>query len=188
MNGFRAGGAVKRWESNGRPAPPPDKVKQDVVLEYGQRYGTSSLVETGTYLGDMIEAVKGDFSHIYSIELDKSLHDRARERFSGQDHIELIEGDSAAHIGRILGELDSPALFWLDAHGDQTPIYEELTQILDAPDEGHIMLIDDARFFGKFPAYRTMDDLKEFVLSKRRNLDIAVEYDIIRITPQEMSR
>lgn len=185
MNRFRAGGAVKRWDNSGRPVPPPDKVKQNVVQQYGQRYGTSRLVETGTYLGDMIEAMNGNFAHIYSIELDKGLHDRARERFAGQDHIELIEGDSAAHIGRILGELDGTALFWLDAHSDQTPIYEELTQILDAPDQGHIILIDDARFFGKFPAYRTMDDLKELVLSKRPNFDIAVEYDIIRITPPD---
>ena len=87
-----------------------------------------------------------------------------------------------------MGELDSPALFWLDAHGDQTPICEELTQILDAPDRGHIMLIDDARFFYRLPAYRSPNYLQEFVLAKRPNLDIAVEYDIIRITPRETSR
>ncbi len=186
-NKARAHSATTRWVRNGRLVPPPDKVKQDVVQEYALRYGLATLVETGTYLGDMIEAVKNHFTRIYSIELEKDLHDRAKERFEGRNHIELIQGDSSKHIGRILDELSGPALFWLDAHSDQTPIYEELTQILDTPDLGHVMLIDDARFFGKYDNYRTIDHLKSFVLAKRPNLDIAVEYDIIRITPPDSS-
>jgi len=46
------------------------------------------------------------------------------------------------------------------------------------------MIIDDARSFGSDRDYPGMDELIEFVKSKRSNLDIAVQDDSIRITPK----
>src|SRR5258706_16154496 len=68
-----SGKEIHKWESAGRPIPPPDAVKQKVVREYAERFRIKLLVETGTYLGDMINAVKDVFSVIHSIELDKAL-------------------------------------------------------------------------------------------------------------------
>jgi hypothetical protein len=48
----------------------PHIVKQMAIAEYQQKYGYGTLIETGTYLGDMIEAQKKRFTHIISIELD----------------------------------------------------------------------------------------------------------------------
>jgi hypothetical protein len=182
--------AVRNWERRGRPAPPPDKIKQDTVREYARKYDISTFVETGLLLGDMIEAVKSDFKRVFSIELDGERYQRATERFEKDRHVELIQGDSGKEIANVLNRLDRPTVFWLDAHdvhGYQTAVYDELASILDAPDLGHIVLIDDARLFGWFEAYGTVDELKELVLARRPDLDIAVEYDIIRITPSESS-
>ena len=65
--------ALARWEHDGRPVPPPSIVKQHIVKKYAREYGTTTLIETGTYLGDMLEACSHEFTRIISIELDRSL-------------------------------------------------------------------------------------------------------------------
>ena len=179
---------------NGKAAPPPHLLKQVVLRETAQRYGLRILVETGTYRGDMLEAMKRYFERLYSIELSPELHAEAKRRFKPDRNIQLIQGDSGRELARVLQWIDRPALFWLDGHysagvtarGDKdTPVYEELGCILRAPDLGHVVIIDDARCFGKDPGYPTIDEVKEFVLSRRPGVRISVENDSIRITPAE---
>ena len=50
------------------PVPPPHVVKQRVLREYAERYELKVFVETGTYRGDMVQAMKPLFDKIYSIE------------------------------------------------------------------------------------------------------------------------
>lgn len=181
------------WERKGKPVPPPHIVKQRTLQTYSKRYGLKVLVETGTYYGEMVEAMKDVFDHIYSIELSKELYEQARERFKAAKHIELIHGDSGVELRNLISKIDQPALFWLDGHysdgvtakGDKdTPIYEELHHILDAPDRGHIIIIDDARCFGTYPAYPRIEELTDFIKSKRTNVNIIVQDDSIRIAPK----
>lgn len=185
---------LKEWENSGRPIPPPHIIKQRTLRNYSERYGLSIMVETGTYNGGMINAMKSVFDYIYSIELSKELYEKARKRFEGQKHIEILHGDSGKEINSIMCKIECPTLFWLDAHysggvtargNEDSPIYKELHSILNAPDRGHVIIIDDARNFGTDPAYPTMEDLNEFINSKRANLDIIVEDDIIRVTPKQ---
>ena len=184
------------WEKNGRPAPPPHAIKQRTLKRFAQDYDLKILVETGTFYGRMVEAMKGSFRRIYSIELSPELHKKAIKRFQGQQNIELIQGDSGAELGNLIHRIDQPALFWLDGHysagvtakGDKdTPIYEELTHIFDGDDIGHVIVIDDARCFGTDPAYPSLSDLSEFVRSKRSNVVIEVADDSIRITPARIA-
>lgn len=182
---------IAEWERKGKPIPPPHIVKQKVLREYAKIYGIRVLVETGTYFGDMVEAMKVDFDRIYSIELDKDLYEKALMRFKGIDNIELVHGDSGTELERIMDKINQATLFWLDGHysagvtsrGEKdTPIFEELRHILNATDRGHVIIIDDARLFGTDPAYPSIEDLSKFIKSKRANLDIAVQDDSIRIT------
>jgi len=55
-----------------------------------------------------------------------------------------------------MNNVNQAALFWLDGHysgestahgAETTPIYEELQQIFDADNRGHVIIIDDARCF-----------------------------------------
>ena len=181
------------WIREGKPVPPPHAIKQHVLRTFAKKYHLKILVETGTYYGQMVDALKDDFRSIYSIELSQDLYDRAVEKFKAIKHIHLICGDSGVVLRNVLERVDQPALFWLDGHysaGDtargkkDTPIQEELINILNAPDLGHVIIIDDARCFGTFPAYPSVKELTDFVLSKRPNLDISVQDDSIRIVPR----
>jgi hypothetical protein len=93
-----------------------------------------------------------------------------------------------------MNKIDQPALFWLDGHysagvtakGEKdTPIYEELNQILSSKDKGHVIIIDDARCFGTDPNYPSIKELIDFIKSIRINLDIVIQDDCILITPSQ---
>jgi hypothetical protein len=181
-----------KWHKNGCPIPPPHIVKQQTLITYAMKYGLRILVETGTYYGDMVQAMKGYFDQVYSIELSEELYGKAKKRFNRSKNIKLICGDSAIELLNITEHLNQPALFWLDGHysagetvkGDKnTPIYEELSHILSGPDKGHVIIIDDARCFGKELDYPSLQALMDFIRSKRSNLDIVVQDDSIRIAP-----
>lgn len=180
------------WEKAGKPSPPPHIVKQRVLQEYASRYGLRILVETGTYYGDMIEALRPAFDRIYSIELSAKLYQQARKRFHGVGHVELINGDSGHELEGVLRKVTQPVLFWLDGHYSagvtargvkDTPIFEELHLILESKEKKHVIIIDDARCFGKDPAYPTIEDLIRFIRIKKSDVDVAVQDDMIRITP-----
>ena len=183
---------ITEWESKGRPVPPPHIIKQRTLQEYAKKYSTNIFVETGTYYGEMVYAMKDVFNHIYSIELGDALYENAKKRFEGYNHIEIIHGDSGKKLNDIMSNVDGPALFWLDGHYSEgvtvrgsvdTPIREELLCILNAPNLRHVIIIDDARNFGTDPAYPSMEELNELIHSKRSNVDIIVENDSIRVTP-----
>ena len=180
------------WERRGRPVPPPHLVKQAIVRQYADAYGLRTLVETGTCFGDMVEAMRDHFDRIYSIELSPYLHAKCRRRFRKHGQIELIQGDSAVELPRLVARLAGPALFWLDGHysagytakGEQeTPIIAELTCLLQTACRGHVLLIDDARCFGADPAYPTLEQVTALVRAHRDDLQVEVETDCIRIFP-----
>lgn len=184
--------ALADWEAAGRPLPPPHIAKQMTLKEYATRYGLKTLVETGTYYGDMVEAMRSSFDVIYSIELSEELHRKAVRRFRRDEHVRLIHGDSGAELARVVRALREPALFWLDGHysGEETakgecdtPILAELEHVLTAGEKRHVIIIDDARLFGDEPGYPTVEQLAEFVHSLRPDVDVAVRDDSIRITP-----
>jgi hypothetical protein len=177
----------------GNGAAGPHRVKQTLLKQLARQYGLTVFIETGTFDGDMVDALKGSFSRIHSIEPSPRLYERATVLFRGRSHIELLQGDSATILGSsFIGTLAVPALFWLDAHysagitarGEvDTPILAELAHVLDAPDRGHVIVIDDARAFGRDPAYPTLGDLCDFIRTRRKNVQMSVEGDSVRVIP-----
>lgn len=183
---------LKEWESKGRPDPPPHIVKQKILRDYAAKYNLKVLIETGTYFGDMVEAMRGVFHRIYSIEISMKLYLKARKRFRKAPNVELIHGDSATELGRIVQIVNEPALFWLDGHYSggvtgigsmHTPILEELKHILSCQNEGHVIIIDDARCFGRDENYPSIKEIKEFVHSNKPELVFVIQNDSIRIAP-----
>jgi hypothetical protein len=188
--------ALEKWEKSGKSLPPPHLVKQHAIKTYAEEYNLEILVETGTYYGDMIEAMKKVFRKIYSIELSESLYNRARDRFRNDHHVVLIHGDSGTQLKNLAGQLDKPALFWLDGHysagvtarGDEdTPVMKELDHILGSRTRGHVILIDDARCFGTDHGYPSIDEIESFVRARQPDVDISIQDDCIRITPASRS-
>lgn len=165
-----------------------DMQKHSIVRGYLQRYEIKSFVETGTYLGGMVEAVRDSVNWVYTIELNAQLFEMARERFAGAN-ITVLHGDSGVLLPNIIDTLRSPALFWLDAHYSakavtarapeyDTPILIEL-EALKRSTVAHIILIDDARLFNGTNDYPTVEYIRALFSDKR----VTVEDDIIRITP-----
>jgi hypothetical protein len=188
---------IREWEAKGKPLPPPHVLKQRTLEHYAKAFSLQILIETGTYQGDMVEAMKDAFNKIYSIELKRELYERATKRFDRNDHISIIHGDSGKVLREVLAKINEPCLFWLDGHysagitakGElDTPINEELNHILNHPVEGHVILIDDARLFVGENHYPRIDELKDIILKRHSDWILEDEHDIIRIhkKPTEM--
>jgi hypothetical protein len=179
------------WRLRGKPPRSPHLLKQRTVAEYAQRHGLRVLVETGTYYGEMVSAMKDSFTRIYSVELDHQLARRAIERFSRWPHIHILEGDSRQVIPELLKLISDPALFWLDAgyygwaglQGDTQRLTIELEAILHHAVKTHVILMDDARGLNPQNGAPTVAELKQRVESQFPGRSVEVEYDILRIAP-----
>jgi hypothetical protein len=178
------------WEKKGKPVPLPRLMKQRIIKQYAREFSIDTLIETGTYLGDMVHATKDTFSKIVTIELDKHLFERARKKFARFDHISVIEGSSVEALPRILMDVTRPCLFWLDAHYSggitakgalETPVIQELSCIFRHSVAEHVILIDDAREFVGRNDYPTIEELRNLTFERRPDWIFEVKDDIIRI-------
>ncbi len=178
------------WELKGRPAPPPPKFKQNCVRRYRKLYNLSILIETGTYLGEMITATCSEFAEIYSIELSDDLYQRACVLFAHVPKVHLLHGDSGSILTDVLQDIAQPCLFWLDAHysgtgtargSNETPILLELGYVLSHPVKSHVILVDDARCFVGNGIYPALAELERFVRECDGDYSFEVVDDIIRI-------
>lgn len=156
-------------------------------------FKTEVLIETGTYLGGMISAMRPRFKKIISIELSPVLSARAKLRFQRHTHIEILEGNSGTLLQIALKNISQACLFWLDGHYSsgftakadiETPIVEELLTVFNHPVKNHVMLIDDARLFNGTQDYPTIEEIHELVQKHRPDYDCYVLNDVIRIHPR----
>lgn len=181
------------WKILGSPLPPPHIVKQKAVKKYAHFFRLDTLVETGTYLGDMVYASKNSFEQIYSIELSPYYFKLTKERFKHHKNIQIIKGDSSKELKKILTKVKKPVLFWLDGHYSSaktakgklnTPIVAELNSILKHSIKSHVILIDDARHFTGKDDYPKLSSIKKLVA---KNYKMEVKNDIIHLTPKVTS-
>ena len=178
-----------QWRLRGRPLPPPHLVKQLAILRYQQSRQFTTFIETGTFTGEMVDAMRPHFRRLISIEMSPGIHASARRRFAGVPHIELLLGDSAVVLPRVLEKVRDPALFWLDGHfmggstargGEDSPIRHELSALLRHPVRRHLVLIDDARLFDGTAGYPTIPELRDWIHRERPGSDVRVKDDIIQ--------
>ena len=190
---FRRAQEAKAWVRAGRKGPPPALVKQRTIRSLAKRFGTRQFVETGTYMGWTVEAVRGSFQRVLSIELEPTLAKNAQEKFAADPGITILQGDSAERIADILSDLREPALFWLDGHysagvtargAEDSPIVAELDHIARHPlAKQHVILIDDAREFVGANGYPPLDTIRDW--AERTGLHYAgVQDDMILIHPR----
>ena len=194
---FRDAQAIRRWRRAGCPPPPPHPAKRRLIREFAQRQTFRTFVETGTYLGDMVYAVRDLFEEIVSIEVEPRLAEQATIRFRGLTHVRILQGDSGLLLPRVLADVKSPCLFWLDGHfsggitgrGElNTPVWTELGAILSHADPNHLILIDDARCFTGEAHYPKVEDIVARVAEARRDWTVVVAHDIIRIGAPDLVR
>ena len=191
---FRYGFLYNQAAESGHLTPLPYEIKHLIIMTYAQIYNLRILVETGTYLGDTVFALRNEFSEIYSIEIDQNLFTNAEQRFHKYNHIKILHGDSGETLSQILNKLTEPCLFWLDGHYSSgitgkgkknTPIIEELTCISTHSIQKHVILIDDARLFTGLDDYPTLSQLKHQINIVQPKYHVDVYHDIIRIYPSK---
>ncbi len=184
--------AMEAWRAAGCPFPPPQELKAAAIRAQASRHGTRVFVETGTFRGDTLHAIRSHFDVLVSIELDPALHEAAARRFASDARIVCLRGDSGKVLPEVLDRIDAPALFWLDGHfsgpgtarGDRdTPIVDELRAILRHRVRRHVVLIDDARLFGVDPAYPSIREILDLVRAERPDCGVDVALDAIRVSP-----
>jgi hypothetical protein len=182
------------WTLKGKGQPTPHLVKQGIIRSYRRKYDLEVLVETGTYLGEMVGAMLDEFSSITSIELDQKLFEMAVRRFASQGQVTILQGDSATVMPRLIGQLSTRTLFWLDghysggitAHGAKgSPILEELQAVLGSMRVPYVILVDDARLFGLDPGYPARREVDVLVQRLQPCARIAVSDDVIQIVVLE---
>jgi hypothetical protein len=180
------------WKLRGEPRRIPHIVKQRTVLEYAKGFGLTTLIETGTYYGEMIAAAVDRFRKIYSIELDPELARRAQMRFRKYSQVEIIKGDSQLVVPELLQRLNERCLFWLDAGycgwgggiGNPNRLGSEFSAILSDKIPDHIILMDDADGINGEGGSPTLPELIALVESRYPNRRVGVACNIIRITPR----
>lgn len=132
-------------------------IDQRLIQMLSKKLPMDVFVETGTFRGETVDLVKSQFREIYSVELSDSYYEAAKQRFSGDPHVQMIHEDSALALRNIMPNIqDRPTLFWLDAHwcvADETagqlsqcPLLGEL-EAIQTLNQNSIILIDDARLF-----------------------------------------
>lgn len=124
------------------------------------------LVETGTYMGDGVRtALELGFKRVISIELNKDFAKRAKDEFSSDSRVTIIQGDSALILWDAIKDVPDRITFWLDGHvfpGQEDlklgvkscPLIEELEQISRHPIKNHVLMIDDMSSLPKGGIYK----------------------------------
>jgi hypothetical protein len=178
------------WKLRRHPVRSPHLLKQRTVIEYARKFGLRTLVETGTYYGEMVAAVRNHFDRIYSIEYDPALAQRATRRFEPDPRIHILEGDSAIVLPELLKSIAAPALFWLDAgywgwdelRRDPARLSAEVESILSHPVKNHVILMDDARMLNGQNGALTFPEFQSRVAARFPGRSIELRHDIVRIT------
>jgi hypothetical protein len=180
------------WRLRGQPRRIPHLLKQRTVREYAEKFKLRTLVETGTYYGEMVSAMRSRFDIIFSIEQDLALAEAASHKFAGDPKIKILHGDSKAVLPEIVKSLKLPALFWLDAgyygwagaQGDQDRLSVELEAILRHPIKGHLILMDDADGLNGKNGAPTIAEVTDRIQHSFPGQRVEVAFNILRITPE----
>lgn len=178
----------EKFTTNNTPLSDTNKARALYCIQKKKKY--HYFIETGTYLGDTTAYLIPYFKELHTIELSKNLARRAQLRFQNQPKITVHQGDSGKVLPKIMPQIKSAALFWLDGHychgisakgKKKCPIYEELSAIFSAERLSHTLLIDDMRLFVGQNDYPTLSALSAFIKKARPEAHIHVKDDIMQV-------
>ncbi len=125
------------------------------VLDKIRGLGVKIFIETGTYKAQTSVWASKTFDIVYTIEASKKLYNEALKKYGNISNIRFMYGTSKECLKKIINEIDTLAVFWLDAHwsggetfgnDDECPLLDELGLITKKGIK-HYILIDDARLF-----------------------------------------
>ena len=165
----------------------PFHEKIRIILLYARARTPAIFVESGTLHGDTLAAVREEFGALHSIELLDSLYKAAVARFEDDSKIRIHRGDSGDVLSSVISTFSNPAVFWLDGHysgsgtakGPQDcPIWRELDAIISRGDPRDVVLVDDARLYGRRLSYPSLAAIKKKLQAAFPNCSLTVHNDI----------
>lgn len=181
---------IKLRASNPNSVPVPHSAKQEVIRYFAKQHNIQVFVESGTFLGIMINSMKGQFKKLYSIELSEILYKNAIKKFENDKNVNIVFGDSGSMLPQVIKDINEPIVFWLDGHysGDitakgvlETPIIKELKTVLEHPIKNHVILVDDARLFNGTRDYPTVKEVQDFLAGYSKDFKFEIKEDILVI-------
>jgi len=128
-----------------------------ITSDIFKKYLSDTFVETGSLTGGGVEAaLKAGFTTLYSIELSDKYWRICHDKFSCNNNITIVKGDSGIILYDVIKDINTRITFWLDGHDsggdtargiDGSPIMYELNFIKKHHIKDHIILVDDMRGF-----------------------------------------
>jgi len=160
------------------------------------------FVETGTFHGDTVAAVRPYFDKLYSVEAVEEHNAIAHRRFASDDAVDIRLGESDGFLRELSPLLrDASVLYWLDAHwcetggtnaalATQCPLLEEIAAI-GTLNSNSVVLIDDARYFLSPPPapndpshWPRLDRVLENLRGLSADHEVTVSNDVIIFAPK----
>lgn len=141
-----------------------------------------TAIETGTYKGESTRKLSKFFKTVYTIEIQQTLYNEAKNNNKDISNIKYYLGDSTDILSNIVKEIKTPALYFIDAHISGTdsgwnkkelvPLITELKSILSNNKNNGIFIIDDLRLFNKYDDWKgiTENTIRDVFLSFKRNI------------------
>lgn len=174
---------------------------EELVLLIKKHKDISTFIESGTYFGGTAFWASQHFEKVITIENSEKLYQQAKEKFGTVKNIEFVFGDSRHELRRIVANLTSSAIFWLDSHwsggetfgmNDECPLIAEL-EIMASSNLNHVLLIDDARLFASPPPkphlleqWPTLAELFSVLKQMYPDSYVVVFEDVVICVPTEM--
>jgi len=173
------------WLGGDQSGPPPQIIKEEILRDLGKRHKVRSLIETGTFKGDMLYALRNDFEDIHSIEIGDFNHRESSRRLQRFGHVHIHHGSSAETIGQVVDALTGPALFWLDGHyHETTPIMAEVAAVFGDDRFQHVVAIDDAHSFVGQGEYPALDEFQRHLSEIAPDHSYRLESNVIQLEPR----
>ena len=156
-----------------------------------KQFKPTTFVETGTYRGDTLRAVRTHVVRSVSIELDETLCTLARHRFRRHPDVEILWGDSGTLLPEVVAGPDQtrgllvrrPLFRWSHCgYRRRCPGLERTRGCARVP-IAHLVLIDDARLFDGTNGYPTLDVVCSRVAALRPEAPATIENDIVVCHP-----
>ena len=135
-----------------------DLVKKIILDNNNIKFNT--FIETGTYKGKTILKMYDLFEVLHTIEISSKLYNKAKNKLKSNNKIKLHLGDSINVLNDLIPSITDNIIVFLDGHWsmgitekgeNDVPLIEELNIITEKLKGYAIIIIDDARLFGKGP-------------------------------------
>lgn len=192
LRNLREAAKYPLWSVLAQSGPDNHFYKIARIRRIAKAHNCSTFIETGTFFGQTVAAVKESFGTIYSVELSEMLFKENCDYFSGVSSIRLFHGDSADRLGEMVDDAHGKILFWLDghfssgvtAHGESiTPIAKELDILASKKRTNDCILIDDVRLFDGTGGYPTLASVEAAVRKIAGDYRITYDRDCLVALP-----